>query len=245
MLPSLKSLSAPIPLQGQSCLSCPVRPMTVFGTLREATLRAMQHRVEDVRLDPGQPLFEAQTLGTGLFSIRCGVVRLEKFSERGERTILRLAGRGDMLGLEALLSQTYATTAIACTPVQACRIPRLQFEDLARIQPELSLSLMKRWQRALDDADEWLTELTRGPVRLRMLRLLLKLSEFSEEPSGLIWLPSRQEMGAMLDMTFETASRLVSAARRSGLLTPVGSRHARIDMDALLRTLRDGELDAA
>ena len=33
---------------------------------------------------------------------------------------------------------------------------------------------------------------------------------------GLVWLPSRQEMSAMLGMTVETASRLVSALKREG-----------------------------
>jgi hypothetical protein len=50
-------------------------------------------------------------------------------------------------------------------------------------------------------------------------------------------------MGAMLDMTFETASRLVSAARRDGLLEPVDARHARLAMPALLQALQD-EQDA-
>ena len=93
-------------------------------------------------------------------------------------------------------------------------------------------------ERALDDADEWLTELARGPARHRMLRLLLKLSEFGDE-NGCIWMPTRQEMGAMLDMTFETASRLVSALRREGVLHAVDARQARLDMDALMRVLKE------
>ena len=96
-------------------------------------------------------------------------------------------------------------------------------------------------ERALDDADEWLTELARGPARHRMLRLLLKLSEYGED-DGRLWLPTRQEMGAMIDMTFETASRLVSALRREGVLKSVDGRQARLDMDALMVALReDGE----
>ena len=109
-----------------------------------------------------------------------------------------------------------ATDAVACTEVQVCRIPRVLIDELSAAHPELSIDLMKRWQRALDDADEWLTELARGPARHRMLRLLLKLSEYAGEADN-IWLPTRQEMGAMLDMTFETASRLVSALRREGV----------------------------
>ena len=48
---------------------------------------------------------------------------------------------------------------------------------------------------------------------------------------------ARQEMGAMLDMTVETASRIVSALRRDGILEPHGAREARIDMPRLLAEL--------
>ncbi len=223
----------------QRCVACCVRQACIFGGLKESVLRQIHHRIDAVSLDPGQSLFSAQLPGTAVFIVRSGVVRIEKTDTQGDRRILRLAGRGDCLGPEAMLNQTYASNAVACTPVQACRIPRLQIEDLMRLQPDLAVTLMKRWQRTLDDADEWLTELTRGPVRQRMLRLLLKLCEYNEEITGLIWLPSRQEMGAMLDMTFETASRLVSALRREGILVPIDSRHARIEMDALLNALRE------
>jgi CRP-like cAMP-binding protein len=166
------------------------------------------------------------------------VVRLERLSDQGEPRILRLAGRGDLLGLEALLPQPYAADAIACTPVQACRIPRVLIDELTQDQPGLSRDLMKRWQRALDDADEWLTELTRGSARHRMLRLLLKLSEFAQGDAQ-VWMPTRQEMGAMLDLTVETTSRMVSALRREGVLEPVDARHARLAMPALLAALND------
>jgi CRP-like cAMP-binding protein len=111
-------------------------------------------------------------------------------------------------------------------------------DELTQDQPGLSRDLMKRWQRALDDADEWLTELTRGSARHRMLRLLLKLSEFAEGDAQ-VWMPTRQEMGAMLDLTVETTSRMVSALRREGVLDPVDARHARLAMPLLLAALND------
>jgi hypothetical protein len=46
-------------------------------------------------------------------------------------------------------------------------------------------------------------------------------------------------MGAMLDMTIETASRLVSQLKREGVLDTPDQRHARINMDALMAALRE------
>ncbi|PXW93562.1 CRP-like cAMP-binding protein [Sphaerotilus hippei] len=224
--------------QAEVCASCSVRQFALFGALDEAALQRLHCHIADLRLEEGQSLYDAQQNGSAVFTVRSGVVRLERCSDAGERRIMRLAGRTDLLGLEALLGQTYAADAVACTPVQVCRIPRVLIEELSAEHAALTRDLMKRWQRALDDADEWLVELSRGPARQRMLRLLLKLSEYSDVAHQ-IWLPTRQDMGAMLDMTFETASRLISALRREGVLEPIDARHARLSMDRLMAALKD------
>jgi CRP-like cAMP-binding protein len=227
--------------QGRVCSLCGVRQLSLFGVLSDDALNDIHVHIADIRLAAGEPLFTAHVSGKALYTVRSGMVRIERNSEAGERRILRLAGRGDLIGLEAVLQQTYAADAVACTDVEVCRIPRNLIDELTHKHPELMLDLMKRWQRTLDDADEWLTELTRGAARHRMLRLLLKLSEYSAA-DGRIWWPTRQEMSAMLDMTFETASRLVSMLRREGIIDPIDLRHARVNMDALMQALR---VDAA
>ncbi len=223
--------------QAQVCADCGVRRFSLFGVLDREALDSIHVHIADIRLQPGQSLYSAQAVGSAAYTVRSGIVRLERSSERGERRILRLAGRSDMLGLEAMLGQTYAADAVACTEVSICRMPRTLVDELSRGRPEVLMDLMKRWQRALDDADEWLTELCSGPARHRMLRLLLKLSEYAED--GRVWLPARVEMGAMLDMTVETASRLVSQLKREGVLDTPDQRHAVIHMDALMAALRE------
>lgn len=228
--------------QTQVCTQCSVRQFALFGALDEEALKEIHYHIADIRLEPGELLYTAQSPGSAVYTIRSGVVRQEKVSEAGERRILRMSGRADLLGLEAILHQTYAADAVACTDVEVCRIPRVLIDELGQRHPQLLRDLMKRWQRALDDADEWLTELTRGVARQRMLRLLLKLTEYGSEDNR-IWLPTRPEMGAMLDMTFETASRLISALRREGILEPLDARQARINMDALLAALRENSAE--
>ncbi len=224
--------------QTQVCTSCSVRQFALFGSLDEAALQRLHYHIADIHLEGGQTLYSAQQIGSAVFTVRSGVVRMERSSDNGERRVMRLAGGTELLGLEALLGQTYAADAIACTDVTVCRIPRVLIEELTNDRPALTRDLMKRWQRALDEADEWLVELSRGPARHRMLRLLLKLSEYADD-RGLIWLPTRQDMGAMLDMTFETASRLISALRREAILEPVGARQARLSMEHLMAALRE------
>lgn len=233
----VREAASPYNPQTHVCMECSIRQFALFGSLDETGLERIHHHIADLRFEPGQVLYAAEDAGTAVYTVRSGVLRMERSSHAGERRILRLAGRTDLVGLEAVLGQTYAADAVACTAVEVCRIPRVMIDEFIRDQPELARDLMKRWQRALDDADEWLTELARGSARHRMLRLVLKLSEYSD-PDSLIWLPTRQEMGAMLDLTFETASRVVSQMRKDGILQVVDSRCARLDMARLLEALK-------
>jgi CRP-like cAMP-binding protein len=171
-----------------------------------------------------------------VFTIREGLVRFERSTEHGDRRIVRIAGRGDLIGQEALLQRPYADDAIACTEVHLCRIPRALVDQLAQGRDALPRELMLRWQRALDAAEAWVSDLSTGPARRRLLHLLRRLGEHAG-PDRTIWLPRREEIGAMLDMTVETASRLVSALRREGVLTLAPGRSALLDRAALRRAL--------
>ena len=225
------------PTQAQACVGCSVRGQSLFGALDDAGLNRIRAHIANVELQPGKTLFEAGAHGRAMYTLRSGLVRFERVTERGDRRIVRLAGRGDLLGQEVLLRRAYADDAVACTPARLCSIPVHVVDELSAQNPALVHELMRRWQGALEDSEGWLSDLATGPARRRMLRLLNKLAEHAGagEP---IWLPQRDEIGAMLNLTFETASRLISRLRREGVLELQGPRHARVDSAALRLALR-------
>jgi CRP-like cAMP-binding protein len=228
--------------QAVVCAACEVRGSALFGVLDDDGLDRIHTRIASLDLAPDAPVYGRGSDGAAMFTIRAGMVRFERFTERGDRRIVRLAGRGDLIGQEALLQRPYADEAIACTPVQLCRIPTALVDelgdDLGESRSPLMRELMSRWQQALDDAEAWVADLSSGPVRRRVLRLLLRLAEHVDA-EGCIWLPRREEIGAMLDMTFETASRQVSRLRREAILDLSAGRRARLDVEALRRAVRD------
>lgn len=223
--------------QARACAACEVRGAALFGALDEAGLDRIHTHIASLTLDPDTPVYDQGSVGAAVYTIREGLVRFERYTQRGDRRIVRLAGRGDLIGQEALLPRPYTDDAVACTRVQLCRIPRTLVDDLARHQGLLPRDLMLRWQSALDDAVAWMADLAAGPARRRMLRLLLRLAD-SADTAGTIWLPRRDEIGAMLDMKMETASRLISALRREGVLELLPPRSAWLDRGALQRALR-------
>ena len=229
--------------QARACFSCGMRGVALFRVLDERELDQIHTHIVHLQKAAGEPLYESGETGESVYTLRTGIVRFERVSERGDRRIVRLAGCGDLLGQEVLLGGPYSDDAIACTPVALCRIPAHVVQALGTLHPALLRELMQRWQRALEDSHVWVAELATGPARRRVLKLLLKLGEYARgtEP---IWLPKREDIGAMLNLTVETCSRQISQLRRDGLLATQGNRHARVDMDALRGALRREDIAA-
>lgn len=243
--------TSPLHLQGtphpqaEVCMGCEVRRHAVFKVLDEASLERLHAPIAAPSMAAEERIYARGHAGGAAFTVRSGIVRFERVTAGGERRIVRLAGRGDFIGQEALLGQPYRDDAVACTPVALCRIPALVIDEIGSGQARLSRELMHRWQHALDDAEGWSAELGSGPARRRVLRLLQLLQRHAEDEAGpggtRIWLPRRDQMGDMLDMTMETASRVVSQLRREGVLRPVLPQHAWLDEQRLLEALREAD----
>ena len=225
--------------QARACAVCEVRRTALFGALDAASLEQIHTHIAAPVLGPEEPLYARGRTADAVYTIRSGVVRFERFGNEGSRRIVRLAGRGDLIGQEALLGQPYEDDAIACTPVVLCRIPAPLVDELGEVRRELLRELMRRWQQALEEATRWSSDLRAGAARRRVLELLADLARYPDD-RGRIWLPTRALMGDMLDLTEETASRIVSQLRREGVLHEVRHGQARLDADRLATARRAG-----
>jgi len=83
--------------------------------------------------------------------------------------------------------------------------------------PKLYRELMTRWQRALSEADVWLTELSTGSARQRVARLLPRLAH--NRVNSRCELFCREDVGTMLEITTETTSHTIAEYKPPG---PVG-----------------------
>lgn len=215
---------------GQACRFCLRRGEALFRDLTEEELtRFGQMQIADLGFTPGDVLYRQGDPGQAVYMIRDGLVKLEQFLPDGSQRIVRLARGGAAIALEVLLEGDYEHQAVALQPTRVCRLPR---EVLLRIEsetPRLHRQLMSFWHASVSDADTWLTLLSTGNARTRVARLLLLLSE-DDEPFEML---SREDIGAMLGITTETASRTIAEFRRAGTLRPVGVRRFAVDRGVL------------
>lgn len=205
----------------------------LFAELQEADFEQIHDPIDQFSLRPGMTLYHAGDTGEYMFTVRTGSLKLVQYLPDGSQRIVRIVRGTDVLGLEAVLDDPYHHDAIALQVTEVCRFPARLVRELGQNNPHLHRELMTRWQRALTEADAWLTELSTGSARQRVARLLLRLARDRE--SSECHLFGREDMGAMLGVTTETTSRTIAEFKRQGLLVETTPNLFLLDIPNLRR----------
>lgn len=196
------------------CHTCAMRSSVLFSGLSELELDSLLQPVDQFIFHARTQIYARGDAGTHLVTIRSGVVKLEQNMPNGATRVVRLLQAGDVIGLEALVGENYHHNAVAMTDVDACRISTKVINDLDARSPRLHAQLLLRWQKSLDEADDFIVQLSTGSSTARLARLLLKLSAMGAHEPFIA--PSREDIGSMLGITTETSSRLMAEFKRQG-----------------------------
>jgi CRP-like cAMP-binding protein len=220
-----------------NCQNCSLRTSVLFAGLKEPDFERIHEPIDQFTLKPGTSLYRAGDTGDHMFTVRSGTLKLVQYLPDGSQRIVRIVRTTDVLGLEAILDNPYHHDAVALHTTEICRFPARLVRDLGRENPELHHELMMRWQRALTEADAWLTELSTGAARQRVARLLLRL--VLNRATSECHLFSREDMGAMLGVTTETTSRTIAEFKRQSLLVETAPNLFLLDIPNLRRIAED------
>jgi len=193
--------------------------------------------IEDFDYGHGAPLFNMGAPTEGVYCIRHGAVKMVKYDPAGGQRIIRVLRKGDVAGIESAFGERYEHTAVAVGDVRACRVPIDYFRGFVAKHGNLQMRLLQTSHATLRETEDWLSELTVGnlPARTRMARLLLRLRVTDD--GDRIHRFGVEDMAAILGITAETVSRVVSDFVREGILVKGGksfaTRYFRGDLPAL------------
>jgi len=213
------------------CEQCGIRHLVLFADLNKEDFYKIHHPVQEMEFAAGDFLYRQDDDPHYVYTIRSGLVKLVTYLKDGNQRIVRLLKQGDLAGIEALGDLPYEHHAIILEPVSVCRIPVNVVKELGEETPRLNKQLTVRWHRSIKEADFWLTELSTGTARSRVTQLLLFLKSITDESD--FFLPGREDMGAMLGITTETSSRIISELKQKGILRLTGSHRAEVDSEQL------------
>ena len=219
------------------CKSCALRESVLFAGLEEKDFEKIHDPIDQYTLPVGATLYRAGDKGHFMYTIRCGILKLVQYLPDGSQRIVRLVRSTDVTGLECLIGDVYQHDAVVLQETEVCSLPINLVQDLSRENPTLHQELLNRWQRALKEADAWLTELSTGSAKQRVARLLLRLVHDSQSSECKLF--AREDMGAMLGITTETASRTIADFKRHSLLVETHANHFLLDLPNLQRIADD------
>lgn len=215
------------------CRNCAVRGSVLFANLQESDFDRIHQPIEQFILPPGSTLYRAGDKAEFLFTIRKGCIKLVQYLPDGGQRIVRLLRSSDLAGLESLVEEGYRHDAVILQETEVCRLPIQVVKRVAEENPKLYQDLLQRWHRALADADSWITELSTGAAKQRVARLLLRITHSNGRNRCQLF--SREDMGAMLAITTETASRIIADFKRQGLIKDLQDDECEADVEGLKR----------
>lgn len=207
----------------ENCLTCPVRTGHFFCNLSIPALQRL-NEIKAVAVYPKRAvLFVEGQQPRGFFVLCTGRAKLSASSFSGKTIITRVSESGDVLGLNAVVSnRPYEVTAEMIEPGQANFVSRDSLQEFRTDHEEVALRLAEQLSRDYYAAYEEIRilGLTRSPSQ-KFAKLLLSWCTNTAEND---WATQvrltlhREEIADMLDTTRETVSRLVSKFKKKGLL---------------------------
>lgn len=212
--------------QQTRCGKCPQRSRGVFCRLSEKELSSLDKSKTANTYRRGQAVFYEGNAPLGAYCVYSGKVKLYKLGIDGKAQVVRLAGPGELLGHESLLSgRAYAATAETIEDSVLCFLDKNTLLRFMEHSPILALEVARHLSRHLLNAEEKLQEMTQKPASARMALLLLDLNRTCRTlgiPGSRAMRLPRQMLADMIGVTRETAIRILADFKQKRLISSQG-----------------------
>ncbi len=153
-----------------SCLECAHRAERHFCALAGDAIREFDTVKESLVFSKGELLFAEGRPARGVYLLCDGRAKLSVSSESGKRLMLRVAGAGEFLGLEAALrGENYDFSAELLDNARIAYIKRKDLLNFLRDNPNICMDVVSRLSEHLHGAYERVR--TIGLNRARRVRL--------------------------------------------------------------------------
>jgi CRP-like cAMP-binding protein len=191
------------------------------------------------RFDPGTRLIAEGLPGDEVFVLLEGRVRITGTTRDGREVVVRFGGPGEMLGELAVLDeQPRASSVEAIDPVEALAISAADFGSLLHSHPGIAFALLRTLAGRFRGADaariEFAASQTLGRVAARLLELVQRYGQQSEDGAVVIALPlSQEDLAGWTASSREAVARALATFRELGLVTTERRRITVRDPEAL------------
>jgi len=173
-------------------------------------------------LKKGEFLFKAGDKFEAIHAIRSGSIKSYIISPDGTEQLTGFHLPGEMVGLNAVSTETYPSFAKALETSLVCSIPFDRLEALARDLPGLQKQLFRVMSGEIRDEQELIMSLSKKNADEKFAAFVMNLSAryrrrgLSDTEFYLSM--TRSDIGNYLGLAVETVSRLITRLSKKGLI---------------------------
>jgi CRP/FNR family transcriptional regulator len=172
-----------------------------------------------------------------IYAIRSGTFKSSELLSDGRIQLTGFHLPGELLGVDAIGTETHPCNAEALDDAEVCEIPYTKLEELARVIPGLQHQFLRIMSNEIAREQGMLMMIGKMTAEERLATCLLNFSRRQEalgySPTRLRLPMSRQDIGDYLGLALETVSRLFSRFQEDGHITVHGKQVELHDIAAL------------
>ena len=218
---------------------------SLFSTFPDNLRTSLFANARSIRLAAGQTLFVAGDPSDGCYSVQQGLLKVSMIAPTGAERILAIVGAGAILGELGTIDGLPRSASVSAVRDSTLNfISRKAFEAFADKNPRVYRHLMLLLVARLRDTDSVLAAGTFLPVKGRVARALLDLSEaFGRDVGGgrilINQKISQSDVAAMAGIARENVSRILNDWIRDKLVGRLSGYYclenkARLEREAAL-----------
>jgi CRP/FNR family transcriptional regulator len=222
---------------------CPFQEIRALnGSDLSAELQCMlEDSVQRVAYRHGEILFMQGQPSACLFAVSDGMVKICTHNTDGREQIVGLSSPHSLLvGLQSLNDDRYAYSAIAASPVRACKINHRTLLERVRSKGDLAMRLIQAMNAQLAHSRALMEVLGHKCAASKIASFILLMTPKPTKTNGGFALSfSRLEIASLLGLSEETVCRLMASMRREGAINAPRGRIEIRDWDKL-HAIADG-----
>lgn len=162
----------------------------------------------------GERIFSEGDKVKGIYFINDGYIKVSSAYNKTHERILRLSGKGELLGHRGFAASRYPVSATALTNATLTFMPNTVFRTLIKSNPALSIYLVDFLADELREAEEGMKSLMYSDIKNRIARILIRLIDLvgydKLDPQKLAFNLSRKDFANMAGTTYETVVRTLA-----------------------------------
>lgn len=218
-----------------------IAPSDFLGRLPPADYEALRAVAQTRHYARGEFIFRSDSPGSNVYLLRRGKVKIHHLSADGREVILWFCFPGEVFGLaEVAHGGGRAVNAQACEDSEVLTVPKAQFCAWLEAHPKAAILSMQVLGSRLRVLGDMMVNLVSDDVETRIAKLVLRLgARYGVRAGGEIRLTvplTHQEIADMVGTTRQTATTVIGALRRQGVLR-IDNHRIRIESEEQLAGL--------